>query len=221
MAAEENEEEQEDVLALTQAAAVATFPRGDGGEVGETDVETDAEPVPVETGDGRIGGQTAGQIGLERPERDAGELAEDEDGGRLETLWKEGPVWSVRSVEPEIDAAGRQALPEQIQGAEDGLRTVETAEAQARRRTAGDADGAAEALLEGTRQAVEAQAGLEGLYRQTVQGARPAAPALPPEQAGRSARAQEPGSAAPLAVDELDRAVRRDSRRYDGGMSIF
>ena len=65
------------------------------------------------------------------------------------------------------------------------------------------------------------QAGLKGLYRQAVQGLRPAAPALPPEQAERTAGAQEPGSAASLAVDELDRAVRRDSRRYDGGMSIY
>ena len=65
------------------------------------------------------------------------------------------------------------------------------------------------------------QAGLEGLYRQTVRGLRPAAPVLPQEQAGRTDRAREPGSAASLAVNELVRAVRRDSRRYDGGLSIY
>ena len=73
--------------------------------------------------------------------------------------------------------------------------------------------GAARAGLE--------QAGLKELYRQTVRGLRPAVPALLPEQTGKTARAQEPGSAVSLAVDELDRAVRRDSRRYDGGMSIY
>ncbi len=175
-------------------------------------------PSPAE--DGRSGGQAAGQIGLERPGQNAGKM--DEDSGRPEALWKEGPVWSVRSVEPDMDAARRQAMPKQLQGAEDELWTAGTAETQARQRTAGyTTEGAAEALLAGARRAIEAQAGLEGLYRQTVRGARPAAPALPPEQAGQPARAQELGGTAPLAVDELDRAVRRDSRRYDGGMSIF
>ena len=63
--------------------------------------------------------------------------------------------------------------------------------------------------------------GLEGLYKQAVQAGRPAAPSLPVEQAGRSMRAEEPGRTAALTVDELDRAVRRDSRRYDGGMTIY
>ena len=64
--------------------------------------------------------------------------------------------------------------------------------------------------------------GLEGLYRQAVQASRPAAPqARPVEQTERPARAGEPEQAAALTVDELDRAVKRDSRRYDGGMTIF
>ena len=66
-----------------------------------------------------------------------------------------------------------------------------------------------------------AEKGLEGLYKQTVQASRPAAQNLPVEQAGRSLRADEPGRTAALTVDELDRAVRRDSRRYDGGMTLF
>ena len=49
--------------------------------------------------------------------------------------------------------------------------------------------------------------------------------AVPADRAGGAARRPGPasgaGGAASLAVDELDRAVRRDSRRYDGGMSIF
>ena len=66
-----------------------------------------------------------------------------------------------------------------------------------------------------------AERGLEELYHRTAQASRPAAQSLPVEQAGRTLRAEEPGRAAALTVDELDRAVRRDSRRYDGGMSIF
>ncbi|MDE7171211.1 MAG: hypothetical protein K2O11_04955 [Oscillospiraceae bacterium] len=66
-----------------------------------------------------------------------------------------------------------------------------------------------------------AERGLEELYRRTAQASRPTAQSLPVEQAGRTLRAEEPGRAAALTVDELDRAVRRDSRRYDGGMSIF
>lgn len=66
-----------------------------------------------------------------------------------------------------------------------------------------------------------AERGLEGLYRQTVQASRPEPQKLPVEQAGRTVRAEEPGRTAALTVDELDRAVRRDSRRYDGGMTIF
>lgn len=67
----------------------------------------------------------------------------------------------------------------------------------------------------------EAQSGLEALYRRAAQASRPPVQNLPVEQAGRTLRAEEPGRAAALTVDELDRAVRRDSRRYDGGMTIF
>lgn len=140
--------------------------------------------------------------------------------------WRDGPVWTVRGVEPETDEAWSIASTERTAPAEEALRPARDEdpvwaglEWAARGGTAGPAlesagrSGSAQTGLE--------QAGLKGLYRQTVRGLRPAAPALPPEQAGRTARAQEPGSAASLAVDELDRAVRRDSRRYDGGMSIF
>lgn len=66
-----------------------------------------------------------------------------------------------------------------------------------------------------------AQSGLEELYRRTAQASRPPVQSLPVEQAGRTRQAEEPGRTAALTVDELDRAVRRDSRRYDGSMSIF
>lgn len=214
MAAEEkDDEEQEGVPALTRTADVPSL-REDGGEAGGTGPA--GEPAPVEMRDGRSGGRTAGEIAAERPVVTAGKAA---DGATEDTLWKKGPVWTVRSAAPEIDAVRRQAMAD---------RTGEAAEVLGAAKAGGTEPAGAEQMAAGARaewaagiRAAEASAGLEGLYRQAVRGVRPAAPALPPERAGRTARVQEPGSAASLAVDELDRAVRRDSRRYDGGMSIF
>lgn len=64
-------------------------------------------------------------------------------------------------------------------------------------------------------------AALMELYRGAAEGARAPAPALAPERASRTVLERETGGAPGLTVEELDRAVRRDSRRYDGGMSIF
>lgn len=67
----------------------------------------------------------------------------------------------------------------------------------------------------------DAAAGLEKLYRRTAQAARPTV--LEPVDGGA---AREPWTGAPaasasLTVEELDRAVRRDSRRYDGEMKLY
>ena len=189
LAAENEDEEREDVLAL---------------------------PSTQKSGDG---GQTAGETVPERSGRMTGEAEGEETG-------KGGPVWTVRGAAAETGQTQRAAAAEQTvrtgqvlqppMGGELSLAGLE--------RTAGD--GAVDPALKrvgrpGPARTGLEQAGLKGLYRQTVRGLRPAAPALPPEQAGKTARAQEPGGAASLAVDELDRAVRRDSRRYDGGMSIY
>lgn len=64
-------------------------------------------------------------------------------------------------------------------------------------------------------------AGLAKLYRGAAEGARAPAPALARSGTSRTMLEREAGGAPPLTVEELDRAVRRDSRRYDGGMSIF
>ena len=64
-------------------------------------------------------------------------------------------------------------------------------------------------------------AGLEALYQRTAQAVRPEAPGLDDGGAGIAVRAEEPVPAAALTVEELDRAVRRDSRRYDGQMELF
>ena len=118
----------------------------------------------------------------------------------------------------------RTARTEEIHQAARNTEPVWTGLGQAVRGGPGSAaESAEQAVRGGLGSAAESaeQAGLKGLYRQSVQGLRSAAPALLPEQAGRTARAQEAVSAASLTMDELDRAVRRDSRRYDGGMSIF
>ena len=236
----EEDEEQEDILALTAPEEAVPVPlrrdegkaggggakdRSGGRTAGEIMLERPGLMVG-EIGDGgtqdRSGGQTAWEIMLERPGPAVGETqtaAERVQAAR--ELWKDGPVWTVRGGSPEMDearrivTAGRTAQTEEIlQPSRDGNLALAGLERAARGGTAGLA-------LERVGRAGLARGGLEGLYRQTVRGLRPAAPALPPEQAGRTSRALEPGSAASLAVDELDRAVRRDSRRYDGGMSIY
>ena len=197
--AAQDEEEQEDVLALPMTEeTVPAPPRRDGEEAGDG-----------ETGD-KSGGRTAGEM---ETEIESAQVAGE--------FWKNGPVWTVRSGSPEMDEVQRTAMAGQAAQAEkvpqlprDGDFVWSGLEQTARGGTTGpELKGSAQTGLE--------QAGLKGLYRQTVRGLRPAAPALLPEQAGRTVLTQEPGSAASLAVDELDRAVRRDSRRYDGGMSIY
>ena len=149
-----------------------------------------AEASPPETADDPAEG-TEALPQWPGPEDGLPEPGEEPETG---TVWKLGPVWTVR-----------------------GAPETEKAEALVR---AARADGAAAGA--GTAGRLETEApGLAGLYRRASEAARPAAPALPPARAGRTALEREPGSAASLAVDELDRAVRRDSRRYDGGMDIF
>lgn len=63
--------------------------------------------------------------------------------------------------------------------------------------------------------------GLAELYRQTARAALPPAPAAAPAQSRQGVLEHEAGGAPGLTAEELDRAVRRDSRRYDGGMTIF
>lgn len=213
--AAEDDEGQEDVLAL-ETAAVPASPCGNGEEAG-------------------AGEAAAGRLGSE-----AGDAAQ--------VLQKDGMLWTVRTA-AEMDAAQGLAperrmerRPEDPLTARDGgtaalaetLRTVRDGGTAAFEAAGLPVSAAARAgvewavrtrtvgpELEGARGAAPDRAGLEGLYQQTVRAVWPAAPALPQETAGRSARAREPGDAAALAVDGLDRAVRRDSRRYDGEMMIY
>lgn len=58
-----------------------------------------------------------------------------------------------------------------------------------------------------------------GLYRRLARAGRRARAVRAPEGSAAAER-QSVGSPS-LTVDELDRAVRRDSRRYDGGMELY
>lgn len=80
---------------------------------------------------------------------------------------------------------------------------------------------AGEAAEAGAWPAGTAEAGLERLYRRTAQAGRLPAQGMAGGTAAWTRPEKEPGQTAALTVDELDRAVKRDSRRYDGGMSIF
>lgn len=231
--AAEDEEEQEDVLVRKRGKAGSerawTAARAGDGAIGPGDQpETEGERPGGLTAlqrdndeaEPRAGDRTAGGIMLERP----GPILSELETERMETpgeLWMDGPVWTVRGGPPEMDGTQRAAMAGQTAQTKEALQPVRDGELIWTGLEQAVHGGASNRLPIGAGRSGPEQAGLKGLYRQTVRGLRPAAPALPPEQAGRAARAQEPGSAASLAVDELDRAVRRDSRRYDGGMSIF
>lgn len=162
----------------------------------------------------------------------AGEDGEAREEGLPELDWQKPGRMVPEESEPKSEEVPRPALETDA---------AREAWAALRREPAGPA---LEAAARGTDRAAELQAerhsaeigrelgetvrretlrGLEALYDQTVQASRPSpAPQLQSaEQAGRTLRAEEPGRTAALTVEELDRAVRRDSRRYDGGMTIF
>lgn len=215
MEIEDEDGEREDALALTAGTAVPA-PPGPEMETGEqlenVRVETADAPdmekqvrAALETSDGVRSAQKALTEAWENdvPEANApaevgGAEAENAAGQLLEELWKD----------PRLPPAIHQ----------NGVGTAETPGVGA----VGSVGAAGVAKTEDTAAepaaAAEAGAGLERLYRQTVQASHPVAQTLGAE---RTLRAAEPGRSAALTVDELDRAVRRDSRRYDGGMMIF
>ena len=178
MAAEDEEDERRDALALPGGRAARPDP--------PKDRET-AEEIPARDGPGASEEAPGGPKGPEAPEA-------EEDLSGLEEFDLPAPLLPP----PERAESGGGGGPSP--------------------QAAGPAD-----LSGGLAAPEPSLAGLEELYRETARETLPTAvPAA--TQGGRgelSARMEEPGSAASLAVDELDRAVRRDSRRYDGEMMIY
>lgn len=204
MEAEDEDQEREDAPELPAASAARLRQAAGGGDrpagINGEDPAPDQAPGPDWTRE------------AERSPAGSPAGAETEDpaaeGGKqsvLEALGWEGPVIPVRRQN------GNTVL--RIPGAGD----LEAAELNGAK-----GDPLPRAGPEGDRAGgADGDQGLERLYRETIRAARPAAPALPVEQAGRLAGAEDPGRTAALTVEEMDRAVRRDSRRYDGGMTLF
>lgn len=219
---DDDEDEREDALelALRAETGASAAPAseieteegpGDGGK-GEAPAPGEDEGAPAEAGglgwtpDVRIGppeelGEVLGADGAVSDERAESGAAGNE---AAEFLWDGLAV-------PVMGRNGTVALRKP--GAGD-VELLALAGPSGQAGTAAEMDSVMESMT-------SAEKGLEGLYKQAVQASRPAAQSLPVEQAGRSLRADEPGRTAALTVDELDRAVRRDSRRYDGGMTLF
>ena len=186
--------------------------------------EAEEEEEAEGRGDALIQGHWAAPAAL--PEGEAGEAAPSgekrlEDApsirNRIETARPAGatttaespePVWPLGTGRMAAQGARHRALADRLEEAGEGPRAGTAGGAQA-------GSGPAETVRD------EDRSGLEGLYRQAARASRPAPQALPAGQAGQALRAEEPGRAAALTVEELDRAVRRDSRRYDGGMTIY
>lgn len=162
-----------------------------------------------------------GAVSAEESWSSAGETANETDGddSTSQEETEGGLVWRLDGgVVQKAEAVWRRELADRQDEAvtEAVRRTVERTMGTAAERLSVEKGGE---LAQAVRH--EAESGLEELYRQTVQASRPTVQTLPVEQAGRTLQAEEPGLSAALTVDELDRAVRRDSRRYDGGMMIY
>lgn len=133
--------------------------------------------------------------------------SEAEDGGAA-ALW----YGSFRA-----QAAGRRraAIPEAGEGGSAGNAGPEGTALPAMARETGAGDRAP-----GADEKVRTEWTVRELYRQATRGAGQAEGA--PPAVGRSAVTERMSTGAPsLTVDELDRAVRRDSRRYDGAMELY
>ncbi|MCI9223715.1 MAG: hypothetical protein HFF22_10185 [Oscillospiraceae bacterium] len=153
----------------------------------------------------------------EAPDGDGPDWTDGPEGLPGETDWAqvradgpEGAVWS-EELDPEtgrtVWTLARAGLGRETDGAWDAGTEADGAAGPGRRPEAGTAGSAL--------------AGLAELYRGAASEGRAPAPAAVPEGGRRTVLERTAEGAPGLTVEELDRAVRRDSRRYDGGMSIF
>lgn len=202
---EDDDGEREDALAMVAEAAVPAAPAAEIKTEKMTKISAGqrASALEEDSGDPAEAGESWTQRQDEAPGADGGDEGGAAGNGAAE-LWTDGLVAAM-------GAGGFVAL-RRPGGGDAALEELGGRPGQAD--TAAEADAAAGRMR-------SAEQGLEGLYRQAVQAGRPAAQGLPAQQAERSARAEEPERTAALTVEELDRAVRRDSWRYDGGITIY
>lgn len=203
---DEDEAEDEERPALDGAAEVRrpAPPREDGAE-DEMEPEGELEKAPE--------WKPGYEMQDAAPEALGGtDWAEVRTGG---TDWAglrtDGTDWARRTAEAGVETE----RPEWMRRAEGAVREM-GGRLEAGAETAGA--GSPEAARKPDR---GGSAALMELYRGAAEGARAPAPALARSETSRTVLERETGGAPGLTVEELDRAVRRDSRRYDGGMSIF
>lgn len=173
---------------------------------------------------GRLSG---GQGGVEQPageqpagERPGGGQAAGARDGAGENAGAQARTWAG---EDRPSARDRRTLQEPAAPAQAADWTIETARRRSGQVASGQEEagpGASGAAEERGAASYRAQdQGALGLYRRLLQAGRAAQAARP---TGQTTVAEQTTTGAPsLTVDELDRAVRRDSRRYDAGMELY
>lgn len=149
----------------------------------------------------------------------AAERQEDE-GGREDRPGPRDEPTGENAAEALRQREGEAALPEKT-AAEELEPTASAAD------RSGDVTGlvrvrreAAKMELAGARAADSGAWGTLALYRSAARGIRSVQTAAAPA-AGAAVTERMTAGTGSLTVDELDRAVRRDSRRYDGGMELY
>lgn len=184
------------------APAPATVEEGTAGPESPPRAGTEALPAELKTADRPPAALAPAEAGEPSPGAGGEGAGEDSREPAPDVFWPDRPVVPAAApngaAAPEAEATGWAALTAAVQ-------TDPEKEADA---------GAARALE-------SARRGLEALYQKTAGAVQTALPPLGGGQAGRAVRAAGPEAPRQLTVDELDRAVRRDSWRYDGGMTLF
>jgi hypothetical protein len=145
---------------------------------------------------------------------------QEDAGGREDRPDPRDEPAGKKAAEPLRQRGSGAALPEgtaaeleQVTAAADRGGDVTGSLARVRRK-------AAETELAGVRAADSGARGTLTLYRSAARGIRSAQAAAAPA-AGAAVTERMTAGTGSLTVDELDRAVRRDSRRYDGGMELY
>ena len=214
-------DEGEAALAEMEEALAKSGPEGAGagGRPGEADGED--RPRPPEDGreDSRPIGERNWPDGkpeggqAPRPGPTEAETRRQRPGGSESEDTGAAALWYGNS---RAQTAGRRAaIPEAGEGGSAGNAGPEGTALPAMARETGADDRAP-----GADEKVRTEWTVRELYRQATRGAGQAEGA--PPAVGRTAVTERMSTGAPsLTVDELDRAVRRDSRRYDGAMELY
>lgn len=133
-------------------------------------------------------------------------------------------VFGMRSISPFVETEGKS-----VRGLSRLMSQVEMPETFDMvkgavgewQRVAADSDESVE-MGEQKRVETEWDTGLQALYREVTRGTSLLGQAAVGQIFGRGEEAGFPQQSGDrLTVDGLDQAVRRDSRRYDGGMTLF